>query len=126
MGHSIGHWEGATLVVDTVGFNEGTWIDKEGHPHTSQLHVIEKLARTSINNLHIEATFDDPAAYTRPWTIAFDLAWGPDWAIKEYICQSNNQPLSGLLRQENKGGHRNRKCRRRVWSWSSGEGDVSW
>src|SRR5207249_4260203 len=66
MGHSIGHWEGATLVVDTVGFNEGTWIDKEGHPHTSQLHVIEKLARTSINNLHIEATFEDPGAYTRP------------------------------------------------------------
>ena len=91
MGHSIGHWEGATLVVDTVGFNEGTWIDKEGHPHTSQLHVIEKLARTSMNNLHIEATFEDPGAYTRPWTIAFDLAWGPDWAIKEYICQSNNR-----------------------------------
>src|SRR5437879_174794 len=60
MGHSVGHRESNTLVVDTVGFNEGTWIDKEGHPHTSQLHVIEKLTRTSVNNLHIEATFDDP------------------------------------------------------------------
>ena len=91
MGHSVGHWESDTLVVDTVGFNEGTWIDKEGHPHTSQLQVIEKLTRTSVNNLHIEATFDDPGAYIRPWTIAFDLAWGPDWAIKEYICQANNR-----------------------------------
>ena len=91
MGHSIGHWDGDTLIVDTVGFNEGTWIDKEGHPHTDMLHVIEKFARTSMNNLHVEATFDDPGAYTRPWTVAFDLAWGADYAIKEYICQANNR-----------------------------------
>ena len=66
MGHSIGRWEGDTLVVDTIGFNEGTWIDKDGDPHTNLLHVIEKFTRTSMNNLHIDATIDDPGAYTRP------------------------------------------------------------
>ena len=91
MGHSIGRWEGDTLVVDTIGFNEGTWIDKDGDPHTNQLHVIEKFTRTSMNNLHIEATIDDPGAYTRPWVVAQDLAWGADWATKEYMCQSNNR-----------------------------------
>jgi hypothetical protein len=92
-GHAVGHWEGDTLVVDTVGFNEGTWIEggRNSAPHTSQLHLIEKYTRTSLNNLHYEATMDDPGAYTRPWTIAFDLAWGSDWAIREYICQGNNR-----------------------------------
>jgi hypothetical protein len=46
MGHSVGHWEGDTLVVDTVGFNEGTWIDMGGKPHTDKLHLVERLSRT--------------------------------------------------------------------------------
>jgi hypothetical protein len=99
MGHAIGHWDGDTLVVDTVGFNEGTWVNKDGDPHTSQMHVIEKFTRTSLNNLHIEATIDDPGAYTRPWTVAQNLAWGPDWAIKEYMCQANNRYQEGYVRR---------------------------
>jgi hypothetical protein len=91
MGHAVGHWEGDTLVVDTVGFNEGTWIDSAGNPHTSQMHLIEKYTRTSLNNLHIEATIDDPGAYTRPWTVALDIPWSPDSETKEYMCQENNR-----------------------------------
>lgn len=91
LGHAIGHWERDTLVVDTVGFNEGTWIDADGDPHTNMMHLIEKYTRTSLMNLHYEATIDDPGAYTRPWTIALDLPWGPNSRITEYICQENNR-----------------------------------
>jgi hypothetical protein len=108
MGHAVGHWEGDTLVVDTVGFNEGTVLEGGGvanvsgdttsEPHTNQLHLIEKYTRTSVNNLHYEVTIDDPGAYTRPWTIAFDLVWGPDWGIKEFICQGNNRWQENYMR----------------------------
>ena len=98
-GHSVGHWEGDTLVVDVVGFNEGTWIDGYGDPHTDQLHVIERFLRPDLMTLHYEATIDDPGAYTRPWTIAFDLSWNPNGEIMEYICQENNLWLKRLLKQ---------------------------
>ena len=91
MGHAVGRWEGDTLVVDTTGFNEGTWLDRTGHPHTDQVHTIEKYTRTSLNNLHIEITIDDPGAYTRPWTVALNLSWGPNSEINQYFCQENNR-----------------------------------
>ena len=90
MGHAVGRWEGDTLVVDTVGFNEGTWLDRVGHPHTNQMHLVERFTRTSLNTLHVEVTIEDPAAYTRPWTVALDLAWR-DSVINEYFCQENNR-----------------------------------
>ena len=91
LGHAVGHWEGDILVVDSVGFNEGTWLDADGDPHTDMMHLIEKYQRTSQNNLHYEATIDDPGAYTKPWTIALDLPWGANSQITEYICQENNR-----------------------------------
>jgi hypothetical protein len=67
-GHSIGHYEGAdTLVVDTVGFNDKTWLDQMGHPHTEQLHLIERFKRVSPTQLEVDMTIDDPGAYTKPW-----------------------------------------------------------
>ncbi len=92
-GHSVGHWDGDTLVVDVVGFNEGTWVDYFGHPHTDQLHVTEKFSRPNKNTLHYEATIDDPGAYTKPWSVAWDIPWRPDGEMQEYICQENNQYL---------------------------------
>jgi len=97
MGHSVGHWEADTLVVDVVGFNEGTWIDMVGDPHTSQFHLIEKYTRTDMRTLHYEATIDDPGAYTKPWKIQFDIAWDPNGEIQEYICQENNRWQSTLM-----------------------------
>ena len=90
MGHSVGRWDGDTLVIDTVGFNEGTWIDMGGKPHTDQLHLIERLTRTDLYTLHCEATIDDPAAYNAPWKVRFDVTWDPNGQIQEYICQENN------------------------------------
>jgi hypothetical protein len=96
LGHSVGHWEGDTLVVDIVGFNEGTWLDYFGHPHTSQLHVVEKFTRPNKGTLHYEATFDDPGAYTKPWTVAWDIPWNATGELQEYICQENNAYLNRL------------------------------
>jgi len=97
LGHSVGHWEGDTLVVDVVNFNEGTWIDYFGHPHTSQMHVVERWTRPNKNTLHFEATIDDPGAYTKPWKTAWDIPWGGANAeLQEYICQENNSYMNHL------------------------------
>ena len=96
LGHSVGRWDGDTLVVDVVGFNEGTWLDYSGHPHTDMLHVIEKFTRRDKNTLHYEATIDDPGAYTRAWTSAWNIPWRATGELAEYICQENNRYLLRL------------------------------
>ena len=68
-GHSIGHYDsGDTLVVDTVGVNEKTWFDQVGHPHSNQLHLVERFKRVDDKTLAYQITIDDPGAYTKPWT----------------------------------------------------------
>jgi hypothetical protein len=96
-GHSIGRWDGDTLVVDTVGFNDRFWFDFKGHPHTERLHVTERYTRTSATTLVNEITIDDPGAYSRPFTVRFtaDLAPAGD-ELMEYICAENNQDISHL------------------------------
>jgi hypothetical protein len=98
MGHSVGHYEdnGQTLVVDIVGFNEGTTLDYFGHPHTEQLHVVERYTRPNKGTLHYEALIDDPGAYTKPWKVAWDIPWNATGELIEYICQGNNQYLNHL------------------------------
>ena len=96
LGHSVGRWEGDMLVIDVVGFNEATWLDYSGHPHTDQLHVIEKLSRPNKGTLHYEVTIDDPGAYTKPWTAAWNIPWRANGELAEYICQENNQYLIRL------------------------------
>jgi hypothetical protein len=93
LGHSVGHWEGDTLVVDTVGFNEGHWLDRSGDVRTSKTHLVERFTRASYTNLRYEATVDDPGAYTKPFTIGWDIRWVPSAEIQEYVCQENNRYL---------------------------------
>jgi hypothetical protein len=95
LGHSVGRYEdgGKTLTIDITNFNEGTWLDFAGHPHTSNLHVVEKFSRPTQNILHYEALIDDPGAYTRPWTVAWDMKWWPDGQLDEYVCNENNRYL---------------------------------
>jgi hypothetical protein len=89
-GHSIGSWEGDTLVVDTVGFNEGFWIDRGQLPHTNQLHLIEKYTRTALDTMKYELTVDDPGAYTAPFTGTSNLRWENGTELFEYVCQQGN------------------------------------
>jgi hypothetical protein len=102
-GHSVGHWEGASLVeaaslvVDTVGYNTKFWMDREGTPHTEQLHLVERFTRTDFNTLKYEATVDDPGAYTAVWTGGFMMRWSPGTELFEYICQDNNRSPQGMV-----------------------------
>jgi hypothetical protein len=89
-GHSIGWWEGDTLVVDTVGYNEDFWIDRRGLPHTDQLHTLERLTRVDSAVVEYRITVDDPGAYTGPWTGGFNLEWEEGTELFEYICQEAN------------------------------------
>lgn len=94
-GDSIAHWEGDTLVVDTIGFNEKFWISRDGLPHTDRLHLTERFSRPDARTLRYEITIDDPGAYTAPWTSGFNLRWIEGTEIWEYVCQDNNQfPIS--------------------------------
>jgi hypothetical protein len=91
-GHSIGHWEKDTLVVDTIGFNDKFWFDRRGTPHTEQLRTIERWARPEFTKLTRVVTIDDPGAFTRPFDVRFTAELGsPDSEILEYICIENNQ-----------------------------------
>jgi len=86
MGYSVGRWEGDTLVVESNGFNAGTWLDRDGHPHTEQLRLTERYRRPSFGTLEIEATFSDPGAYTRPWTVKVSAEYAPDTEMLEWVC----------------------------------------
>lgn len=90
MGDSIGKWEGETLVVDTVGFNDKTRLDKMGHPHSDALHVVERIRRVDRDHLQIGITIDDPKAYTKPWGGQLDFTYEPDWHLEEFACQDNH------------------------------------
>jgi hypothetical protein len=95
-GYSVGRWEGDTLVVETTGFNEKTWLNFNGTMHTDQLKTTERISRPNRDTLHYEATIDDPGAYTQPWTVAWDIKWLAGAELAEYICQENNQFLLDL------------------------------
>jgi len=89
MGHSIGRYEGDTLVIDTVGVNDQTWIDRRGHPHSDAMHLVERLRRVKQNSLEYEFTVDDPKVYKKPWTgrMVEDLL-PPDFQVLEgVLCE---------------------------------------
>ena len=89
-GHSVGRWEGDTLVVDTVGFNERFWFDRSGLPHTNQLHTIERFTRIDLDTVRYELTIDDPGAYTAPFTGRLVLLSESGTELFEYVCQQSN------------------------------------
>jgi hypothetical protein len=97
LGDSVGHWEGDTLVVDTVGFNEMTWLDQDGHPHTDAMHTIERFTRTNETTLHYQVTIEDPKTYTAPWTTSYTIPWSAGMEPLEYICQENNKDLVHMV-----------------------------
>ncbi len=88
-GQAAGRWDGDTLVVDSIGFNERFWFSNGGMPHTKQLHLVERLTRTDMDTLKYEVTIDDPGAYTRPWTASWTLQWIAGEELPAYYCQDN-------------------------------------
>lgn len=86
MGHSIGRWEDETLVIDTVGFNDRTWLDRLGHPHSTALHVVERIRRLDTSTLQYEVAIDDPVAYETVWGGRLIFVRRPGWEILEHHC----------------------------------------
>ena len=93
MGYSVGHWDGDTLVVESFGFNDRTWLDHDGHPHSEALRITERYRRRDFGNLDIEVTLSDPAVYAKPWTVAVRAELAPDTEILEWVC---NEKPGGL------------------------------
>jgi hypothetical protein len=95
-GDSVGTWDGDTLVVDTVGFNDRFWLDAKGHPHTDQLHTIERYTRKDLGTLSVETTIIDPGAYQKPFKIGFTARYALKDDLMEYICAENNQDVTHI------------------------------
>ena len=89
-GHSIGRWDGDTLVIDTVGFTDRLWFDFVGHPNTERLHVVERYTRRDLGILENAITIDDPGAYLRPFTVIFRAFLVPGAELMEFVCNENN------------------------------------
>ena len=89
-GHSIGWWDGDTMVSDTTNFSEGFWLDRKGLPHTERLHTIERWTRKDYTTMEYSLTVDDPGAYTAPWTTSVVLSWESGTELFEYVCQQQN------------------------------------
>ena len=87
MGDSIGHWEADTLVVDTVNFNDKTWLDRVGHPHSDALRVVERIRRVNHDHLIDDITIEDSKAYTKAWTAQLDFLLRPNWTLGEQFCE---------------------------------------
>ncbi len=100
LGYSVGRWQDKdTLIVENKGFNENSWLDYFGHPHTDRMEVTERWTRPNKGQLRYEATVNDPGAYTRPFTLMWDnITWDADLTpeLPEYICQENNRYLNRL------------------------------
>jgi hypothetical protein len=87
-GQSIGSWEGDTLVIDTIGFNDKTWLDSTGKPHTNAMHLTEHYRRPDLGHLNVELTIEDEKALTKPYTFTRVFTLAPAWELQEYVCQA--------------------------------------
>jgi hypothetical protein len=91
MGDSVGKWEGDTLVVDVIGFNDRTWLTGTGTFHSDALHVTERYTRVDKDQINYQVTMDDPKVFTSPWTINTHMMLRDGTRIREYVCAENNQ-----------------------------------
>jgi len=97
MGDSTAKWDGDTLVVDTVGLNDKTWLNGQGVPHSDQLHVIEKYSRPDLGHLQVEITLEDPKAFTKSHTFTRTYTLLQHWEIHEYVCNEFNVDAEHLV-----------------------------
>ena len=97
MGYSVGRWEGDTLVVDSFGFNDRTWLDPLGLPHTEALRTTERYRRPNVGQAHVELTVTDPGAFAKPWTVTQHLQFGADTDMVEAVCEGDQSHWVGRL-----------------------------
>jgi hypothetical protein len=102
MGYSVGHWEGDTLVVESTGFNDRTWLDRVGHPHSEQLRVTERFRRVNFGHMQFQITYDDPKTLVRPVTFSLVVNYAPDTDMLETICE-NERDAAHLVGRAHEG-----------------------
>jgi hypothetical protein len=95
MGYSVGRWEGDTLVVDSAGFNDRTWLNNRGLPHTEALRVNERYHRRDFGHLQIDVTFTDPSAYAKPLHLVVNMEIAADTEMLERVCETGSDHWVG-------------------------------
>jgi hypothetical protein len=93
-GISVGNWDGDALVVDTTGFDDKTWLDSTGKPHSAAMHLVERYTRPDLGHLNVQITIEDEKALTKPYTFTRVFTLSPGWELEEYVCQA---VLDGVL-----------------------------
>jgi hypothetical protein len=93
LGYSVGKWDGDSLVVDSIGFNDRSWLDARGHTHSEALHLTERFHRLDFGHMEVLLTIDDPKTYTRPFTIKLKQRLLPDTDLLEDFCAENEKDL---------------------------------
>ena len=96
-GYSVGHWEGDILVVQTVGFNDRSWLDFSGHPHTEELRVTERFERRDFGHMQLQLTLEDPKTFTKPINVTLAVNFVPDTEMLEYVCNENEKDSVHLV-----------------------------
>jgi hypothetical protein len=91
LGFSVAHWDGDTLVVESAGFNDRTWLDRAGHPHSENLRVTERLHRIDFGHMQYQVTFDDPETLTKPLSLSLPVNFRADTDMLENVCNENNR-----------------------------------
>jgi hypothetical protein len=97
MGYSVGHWEGDTLIVESLGFNDRTWLDSGGHPHTEALRMTERIRRLDFGHMSVQVMIDDAKAYAKPWSIAMAMNLAADTELIEYVCAESIRDRAHLV-----------------------------
>ena len=104
MGDSVAHWEGDTLVVDIIGFNDKTWLNGVGTFHTEKLHITERFTRVDYDTILYDVKMEDPEVFTKPWNQHATIRLRPEDRVREYECGENNEDIvrfESLLKNEN-------------------------
>jgi hypothetical protein len=96
-GYSVGHWEGDTLVVESAGFNDRTWLDRAGHPHSEKLRVTERFRRVDFGHMQFQITFDDPETLTKPLSLSLPVNYRADTDMLESVCNENNRDKAHMV-----------------------------
>ena len=96
-GYAVGHWDGDTLVVESNGYNDKTWLSRYGQPHTEGLRVTERWRRADVGHLHVDVTFTDPDAYLKPWSFTTDMALAADTEMLEAVCEQTSDRWDGTV-----------------------------
>jgi hypothetical protein len=93
LGYSVGHWEGDTLVVESAGFNDRTWLDRAGHPHSDGLRITERFRRVDFGHMQFQITYDDPETLTKPLSISLAVNYAPDTDMLENVCNETDRKV---------------------------------